>query len=119
MILSQSAVSVCNLVQHTTLSLQYPARTIGIGCLYFVCKEIKCEVCFRRRAPVWRHEQGLMRPASLSGSSLCTSSNPVTLRPDDHTMQACRLMLPTSKPRPHSRFHRDMSDRVKRGLFIR
>ncbi len=58
MILSQSAVGICNLVQYTTLSLQYPARTIGIGCLYFVCKEIKCEVRPEQTLTVWRPQQG-------------------------------------------------------------
>ena len=41
---TQQAVQIVNLAHNTTLSLQYPPQTLGLGCLYFVFKHLNCEV---------------------------------------------------------------------------
>ena len=42
--LTQTAVQMVNFVHNTTLSLQYPPQTIGLGVLFFTLKQLNCEV---------------------------------------------------------------------------
>ena len=42
--MTQQAVQIVNFSHNTTLSLQYPPQTLGLGCLYFVFKHLNCEV---------------------------------------------------------------------------
>ena len=51
---TQQAVHIVNITHNTTLSLQYPPQTLGLGCLHFVFKHLNCEVSSRPLLPALR-----------------------------------------------------------------